>query len=213
MGDGTSGPPPNALLGPATQPLAPPPTQADAWDVNSNAYMTWLAQQKASGIASGMINPDTGWPTQNALLGAAHQYGSALMAGTSAPGGPWFHGTAGKFEAFNTPEVYLTDNPGQAMAYARNAHRLGQDGAGTPQVLPITPKPGAVQNIDEHLFDAMDNGDDVGDAINEAVAKARSGGSARYLEYTHPNAGAEGEHTVRISLYPHADLAHGHDDR
>jgi hypothetical protein len=32
---------------------------------------------------------------------------------------------------------------------------------------------------------------------------------ARYVEYTHPNAGAQGEHTVRVSLYPQEDLGVG----
>jgi hypothetical protein len=73
------------LLGSRTQPLAPPPTAADAWDVNSNAYQTWLSQQKASGVASGMIDPDTGLPTSNALIDAAKQYSGAMMASTAAP--------------------------------------------------------------------------------------------------------------------------------
>jgi hypothetical protein len=86
-GTAPTGPPPNTLLGSRTQPLAPPPTAADAWDVNSNAYQTWLSQQKASGVASGMIDPQTGWPTANALVDAARQYGGALIGGTVAPEG------------------------------------------------------------------------------------------------------------------------------
>ena len=159
-----------------------------------------------------MLAPLPGW--QGVAVNAAGQYANALMMGTTAPAAKapmpaWYHGTSTKFDGFNTPEVYITDNPGQAAQYAQGVHRPGQSGGGQPAVLPISPKPGQVQNIDDHLFDAMDEGTDLGDAIDQAVSDARKGGQARYLEYTHPNAGDQGDHTVRISLYPQDDLQLG----
>jgi hypothetical protein len=126
LGDGTvSGPPQNVLLGPPTQPLAPPPTQADAWDANSQAYSGWLAQQRASGVASGMIDPDSGWPTQNALLDAAHQWGSAMIAGTGAPGEGFtaFHGSPHSFDQFQSSAIGTGDGTqafGHGLYFAGN---------------------------------------------------------------------------------------------
>ena len=177
----------------ANNALAPQPTWADAaqWHAQ-NLADTWAAAQ----------NPQT-W------VDAARQYGNALMMGTTAPTAKlptWYHGTSSRFDLFNTPEVYMTDHPGQAAKYAEDVHRPFSKTGGEPVVIPLAPKPGQVQNIDEHLFDAMDDGTDLGDAIQEATDAARKGGKVRYLEYTHPNAGDQGDHTVRISLYPQEDL-------
>jgi len=154
-----------------------------------------------------MLAPLPGW--QGVAVNAAGQYANALMMGTTAPAAKmptWYHGTSSRFDGFNTPEVYITDHPGQAAKYAEDVHRPFSQSGGDPVVVPLSPKPGHVQNIDAHLFDAMDEGLDLGDALEDAVANARNAGKVRYLEYTHPNAGDQGEHTVRISLYPQEDL-------
>jgi GNAT superfamily N-acetyltransferase len=67
--------------------VAQSPTLADGWQANSRAYADWVAQQRADGVARGLIDPQTGWPTQNALIDAAHQFGGAMIGGTEAPGG------------------------------------------------------------------------------------------------------------------------------
>ena len=72
--------------GDPSNPLMQPPTLADAWQYNAGKIGDWLAQQKANGVAQGTIDPQTGWPTQNALIDAARQYGTALMGSTAAPG-------------------------------------------------------------------------------------------------------------------------------
>lgn len=78
---------PNRLFPDASDPFAAAaPTQADAVQYTAQAYQAWLDQQRQSGVASGMIDPQTGWPTGNALLDAARQYGGAMIGGTSAPG-------------------------------------------------------------------------------------------------------------------------------
>jgi hypothetical protein len=151
-----------------------------------------------------MTSPRVAQGLNNAIAIGEGFVGGTGPSPTKLP--TWYHGTASKFDKFNTPEVYLTDSMEQASQYAANAHRLGQGGQGKPEVLSINPKPGNVQNIDDHLFDAMDDGIDLDDAILEAATAARKARNVRYLEYTHPNAGSQGEHTVRISLYPHEDL-------
>jgi hypothetical protein len=119
----------------------------------------------------------------------------------------WYHGGREVFDAAKAREVYLTTDAAQAGHYAEGAH-LGGYGTGEPRVSQIVPKPGRVVNVDDALFEAMDAGDDLGDALAGAIADARSSG-ARYVEYSHPNAGTEGEHTVRVSLYPQEDLQVG----
>lgn len=67
-------------------PLAAPPTRADAFDANSKAYADWLAAQKADGIAKGLIDPQTGWPTKAGLEDAANQLAQSIMLGTTSSG-------------------------------------------------------------------------------------------------------------------------------
>jgi hypothetical protein len=109
LADPGDAPPPGPTLNPlaATPKLGTAPTPADAYDANSQAYTGWLAQQRASGVASGMIDPDTGWPTQNALVDAAHQWGSAMIAGTGAPGEGFtaFHGSPHSFDQFQSSAI------------------------------------------------------------------------------------------------------------
>jgi len=77
----------NSLLPPrGSLPFAQPPDLADAYTATTKAYGGWLDSERESGVKAGLIDPESGWPTANALLDAAHQYGSALIGGTSAPG-------------------------------------------------------------------------------------------------------------------------------
>jgi hypothetical protein len=69
-----------------TQALASPPTAADAWDANSKAYGDFVAEQRADGIAKGLLDPQTGWPTKAGLEDAAKQLADSIMLGTTAPG-------------------------------------------------------------------------------------------------------------------------------
>jgi SAM-dependent methyltransferase len=69
-----------------TAALAKPPPLADAVEYTAKTYKQWVDQQEKEGIAAGLIDPKTGWPTEEALIDAAHQYGGALMASTSVPG-------------------------------------------------------------------------------------------------------------------------------
>lgn len=66
--------------------LVAPPTQADAWDANSQAYGDFVARERASGVAAGLVDPETGWPTKAGLEDAAHQLAQSILMGTTAPG-------------------------------------------------------------------------------------------------------------------------------
>jgi hypothetical protein len=94
--------------------------------VNSNAYQTWLSQQKESGVASGMIDPQTGWPTANALVDAAHQWGSAMIAGTGAPGEGFtaYHGSPHSFDQFQSSAIGTGEG---AQAYGHGLYFADQE--------------------------------------------------------------------------------------
>jgi hypothetical protein len=190
------------------------PTLADAWSYNVNAANDWMQRERQvsrdRGLWTGGSVFEGGRPTQAGVLDAVRQFGENALLSAAAPTArlpSWFHGTAGKFDRFNTPEVYMTNSEAQAIKYAEGAHKPGSPGANDPRVLKLDAKPGEAQNIDPNLFEAMDDGLDLDDAILEAVGRARQEGKVRYLEYNHPNAGDQGEHLVRISLYPEADVA------
>lgn len=75
-----------SLMNGGTAPLAPPPTQADAWDANSKAYTDWVAKERADGVAKGLLDPKTGWPTKAGLEDASRQLAQSVLMGTTAPG-------------------------------------------------------------------------------------------------------------------------------
>jgi hypothetical protein len=190
----------NPLLAPGLVPPDNPlqagtPTLADAWQYNANAVGNYVAQQRAL--------PPQSWPQ------IAGMYANALMAGTIAPeASPMrlFHGTRENLTKFPPGATYLTDNPAESMGYAQGAH-LGGSGSGPPTVLAVDAKPGATLDANPHLADAMENDDDLGDAVDGAIAQARNQGH-RYVTYNHPsNLGPDApDQNVTVSLYPHEDL-------
>ena len=185
------------------------PTLADAWSHNTATVGDWLQQQRAISAERGLLNPETGLPTKAGIVDAARQFSMNALMSTTTPAArlpSWCHGTASKFDAFNTPEVYMTNSEAQAIKYAEAVHKPGSGNQNDPRVLLLDLKHGAAQNINDDLFNAMDEGLDLDFAISEAAARARQEGKVRYLEYNHPNAGDQGEHLVRISLYPEADV-------
>jgi hypothetical protein len=122
-------------------------------------------------------------------------------------GGGWYHGTrGGYFDPQRTDPVYLTDSREQAGYYARGAH-LGGTGSGSPHIKEFSIRDAPAYDINPHIDEAFNNDLDAEEGINAGIAEAKAKGM-RYVSYDHPNAGSEGEHKVRISLYPHEDLRH-----
>jgi hypothetical protein len=115
-----------------------------------------------------------------------------------------YHGTRETMTQFKPGETYLVDQPDEAMGYARGGH-LGGKGSGSPQVLAVEAKPGSTLDANPHIADAMDEGDDVGDAVEAAIKQARAQGH-RYVTYQHPSFSGGGDQNVTVSLYPHQDL-------
>lgn len=129
----------------------------------------------------------------------------APSRGAVVEGQQWFHGTSAvEFDRFGGDMAYLTTDRTQAGQYASGAH-LGGGKGGKPRVLNIDVAPGDLKNIDDDLMEAMADGDDLDDAIKALAVEARADGY-RYMEYMHPNAGDQGDHLVRISLFPQEDI-------
>lgn len=106
------------------------PSQADAWDATSKAAGDWVAQQRADGVAKGLIDPETGWPTKAGLQDAAHQLAQSVMLGTSAPGeaGPGFtayHGSPHSFDTFDASKIGTGEG---AQAYGHGLYFAEQEG-------------------------------------------------------------------------------------
>jgi hypothetical protein len=140
---------PNQLFPDQSNPFAAQaPTQADAYTATSNAYQSWLARERASGVASGMLDPQTGWPTQNSLVDAARQYGGAMIAGTSGPKGLamdaasrmarakemgfdtdmiWHHGTAGDHTSFSPSQYGSVTNASEPGTWFTGSYRYASE--------------------------------------------------------------------------------------
>jgi hypothetical protein len=91
-----------------TQPLAQPPTSADAWDYNVKAYKDWAEKQRQAGIQSGEIDPATNLPTAKGLFNPM----LAGFVGSTAPelapevqGFRAYHGTPHDFDRFDLSKI------------------------------------------------------------------------------------------------------------
>lgn len=170
-----------------------------------------------AGSVGQFVNPQTGQLTtqgqarlDNPMLGVdtGGVVGMAKVLPRAASDviahGTLFHGTREPITVFQPRPTYLTPDETQAGQYARGVH-LGGKGTGEPITLPVATKPGRTVDVNDELFKAMDDGWDVGDALEDAIANARHNGY-RYVTYDHPSAGGGDDHRVVVSLHPHEDL-------
>lgn len=80
-GFGGSAPPANALMPPSPYDVTP----AQGWATNAQAGSDWLAGQRAQSAQMGLMDPNTGLPTQAGILNAVGKYGNTLLMGVKAP--------------------------------------------------------------------------------------------------------------------------------
>lgn len=119
--------PSNALLPPDPNQVTP----AQGWAANAQAADAFLAQQRAKSSAMGLMDPRTGLPTRAGLLGAAGQYGNALMMGTTEPGAPpvngllAYHGSPHSFDRFDMSKIGTGEG---AQAYGHGLYFAGNEG-------------------------------------------------------------------------------------
>lgn len=121
-------------------PLAVPPTPADAYEASAKSAAQWLAAERESGVKAGVIDPKSGWPTQDAILDAVQQWTGALMGETEAPGFRAFHGSPHSFDRFDLGKIgtgegaqafghglYFAENEAVARSYRDRLSRINQD--------------------------------------------------------------------------------------
>src|SRR6476660_8047942 len=83
--------------------LGQAPTQADAWDYNTDAVGNAIAAQRAISEQRGLWA--NGAPTQAGVMDAAGQLGQSLLMGSTAPGIRAFHGSPHSFDAFDLGKI------------------------------------------------------------------------------------------------------------
>ena len=118
-------------------------------------------------------------------------------------GGVAFHGTSAStpFQSFNTPVVYMTDDPREAASYARDAIIGGSRGAGSPRIVPVVTPPGRSLDITSAVNKALERGDDVDGVIASIAATARKG-HIDYLTFDHPSSYGNSDIKAIVSIRP-----------
>jgi hypothetical protein len=139
---------PNGLGPPMLNYAAPPPDTSQGAGVAAAGQQAWqwLQDQRAESTRQGLLDPDTGLPTQVGAVDAAQKYGSALLMGSTAPSIRAFHGSLDDFDAFDAAKVgsgamadrwapgtshadeyYLTTDRQHAAHYGDNVHEFQID--------------------------------------------------------------------------------------
>ena len=79
---------PNGLGPPMLNYAAPPPdtTQGAGVAAAGQQAWQWLQDQRAESVRQGLLDPDTGLPTQKGLVEGVGQTAQGVMMGTAAPG-------------------------------------------------------------------------------------------------------------------------------
>jgi hypothetical protein len=136
---------PNALGPPMLNYAAPPDAGGQTLgsavaDTGANAWQ-WLQDQREESVRQGLLDPDTGLPTQKGLVQGVGDMAQGVMMGTTAPGIRAYHGSPHSFEAFDTSKIgtgegaqayghglYFAEGEGVARSYrdalGRDADRL-----------------------------------------------------------------------------------------
>lgn len=103
----------------------------------------------------------------------------------------------------------MTASPTEAAGFAQGGH-LG--GAGSdPQVHSFALSPGKIREIDAEIDKAMEEDDDIDEAISKVIKEELAKGDyagASYLAFEHPSFSGGENFKALISLYPHRDLEH-----
>jgi len=100
---------PNGLGPPLLNYAAPPDAGGQTLgsavaDTGANAWQ-WLQDQRAESTRQGLLDPETGLPTQKGIVDAARATAEGVMMGTTAPGIRAYHGSPHSFEAFDTSKI------------------------------------------------------------------------------------------------------------
>jgi hypothetical protein len=104
---------PNGLGPPMLNYAAPPSDTSQGAGVAAAGQRAWqwLQDQRAESVRQGLLDPDTGMPTQKGLVEGAKATAEGVMMGTTAPGDVpppgivAYHGSPHSFDAFDTSKI------------------------------------------------------------------------------------------------------------
>jgi hypothetical protein len=104
---------PNGLGPPMLNYAAPPSDTSQGAGVAAAGQRVWqwLQDQRAESVRQGLLDPDTGLPTQKGLVEGAKATAEGVMMGTTAPGDVpppgivAYHGSPHSFDAFDTSKI------------------------------------------------------------------------------------------------------------
>jgi hypothetical protein len=139
---------PGLDMTPTQNTLAPPPTQAQAWQFNAQAAQDWLDQQRKISSDLGLWNDQTGLPTGAGIVNAGQQYGNALLMGTTTPGIRAFHGSPYDFEQFDTSKIGTGEG---AQAYGHGLYFAEKEGTAQSYRDALTPTDAGFNAMDTVL--------------------------------------------------------------
>ena len=129
---------PNGLGPPMLNYAAPPSDTSQGAGVAAAGQQAWqwLQDQRAESVRQGLLDPDTGLPTQKGVVQGVGQTAQGVMMGTTAPGDVpppgivAYHGSPHSFDQFDTSKIgtgegaqayghglYFAENEGTARQY------------------------------------------------------------------------------------------------
>ena len=204
-------------IGGAVPGKAPGTAWADATEATTTAISDKIKAERQKSIDAGLLDPETGWPTEKGWHEAAMAYAGGLGDGGMASSIRAYHASPHLFDAFDLSklgtgqgnQVYgqgfsFAGNPEVAKWYQNNfAAKPGGSGhlyetnlnVDPTQLLnydaPITQQPKPVQEIAAQLFGETDErltGADVMDALSKVHPQGEAGAAQMLLDAGVPGA-------------------------
>ena len=197
----TGGPPlrPNGLGPPLLNYAAPPSdtTQGAGAAAAGQQAWQWLQDQRAESVRQGLLDPDTGLPTQKGVVEGARATAEGVMMGTTAPGEVpppgivAYHGSPHSFDQFDTSKIGTGEG---AQAYGHGLYFAGaeqtaktyRDALSSPLVSPegemVRPPAYSVDDIAKQLLvESKGDWDAAIGRANADVAASRKIGDGEWL--------------------------------
>ena len=124
---------PNGLGPPMLNYAAPPDPTSQGAGVAAAGQQAWqwLQDQRAESVRQGLLDPDTGLPTQKGLVEGVGQTAQGVMMGTTAPGDVpppgivAYHGSPHSFDQFDTSKIGTGEG---AQAYGHGLYFAEKEG-------------------------------------------------------------------------------------
>jgi hypothetical protein len=174
----------------------------------------WLQDQRVESVRQGLLDPDTGLPTQKGVVQGVGQTAQGIVMGTTAPGDVpppgivAYHGSPADFNRFD--DRFIGTGEG-AQAYGRGHYFGGAEETGrnyrdalTPETIP-NPEFNAAQQEYNAKYSAVGNAAGATDAEFNAAIAARDAAyeKMKSLPPTIPNPAAPGHmYEVKIGADP-----------